>query len=255
MSFRNIEPDLYQTLPHQVTAKSADYHGGATPRHSHPRAQLIYAATGVMRIETDYGCWVVPPLRGVWIPPEVMHTVYMLSNVEMRTLYIRPDIAANLSLNCCLVEVSSLLRSLIISLTEAKVDYDESGREGLIAKLAILEIKFLKTPALHLPLPQNPKLLQICQHMLNHPDAHVTIELLADQLAMSTRTLARKFKGETNLSFSQWRQQAKLIEALGKLADQQSIAKISNDLGYLSPSAFTAMFKRTLGVEPSRYFS
>lgn len=255
MRFRNLEPDYYQTLPHKVTAKSADYPGGVTPKHSHPRAQLIYAATGVMRIETDYGCWVVPPLRGVWIPPEVMHTVYMLSNVEMRTLYIRPDIAAKLSLNCCLVEVSPLLRSLILALTEADVDYDESGREGLIAQLAILEIKFLKTPALHLPLPQSPKLLQICQKMLNHPDEHVTIELLADQLAMSTRTLARKFKSETNLSFSQWRQQAKLIEALGKLADQQSIAKISNDLDYLSPSAFTAMFKRMLGVEPRRYFS
>lgn len=255
MRFRNIEPDHYQTLPHKVTAKSADYQGGATPKHSHPRAQLIYAATGVMRIETDYGCWVVPPLRGVWIPPEVMHTVYMLSNVEMRTLYIRPDIAAKLSLHCSLVEVSPLLRRLILSLTEAEVDYDESGREGLIAQLAILEIKFLKTAALHLPLPKNPKLLEVCQQILSHPDEHVTIELLADYLAMSTRTLARKFKSETNLSFSQWRQQAKLIEALGKLADQQSIAKISNDLGYLSPSAFTAMFKRTLGVEPSRYFS
>jgi AraC-like DNA-binding protein len=254
MSFRHVEPDICQTLPHKVTAKSADYNGGATPKHSHPRAQLIYAATGVMRIETDYGCWVVPPLRGVWIPPEVMHTVNMLSKVEMRTLYIRPDIAANLSLNCCLVEVSPLLRSLIISLTEIEVNYDESGRAGLIAQLAILEIKFLKTPALHLPLPLNPKLIQICQRMLKHPDEPVTIELLADQLAMSTRTLARKFKSETNLSFSHWRQQAKLIEALAKLADQQPIAKIANDLGYLSPSAFTAMFKRTLGVEPSRYF-
>src|SRR5450830_601898 len=106
MANQNIEPDIYQTLPHKVTAKAADYEGGATPRHSHPRGQLIYASTGVMRIETDYGCWVVPPLRGVWIPPEVMHTVHMLSKVEMRTLYILPDIAGNMASSCCLVEVS-----------------------------------------------------------------------------------------------------------------------------------------------------
>jgi AraC-like DNA-binding protein len=254
MEHEDIYSGIYQTLPHKITAKAADYDGGATPRHNHLRGQLIYASTGVMRIETDYGCWVVPPLRGVWIPPEVMHTVYMLSRVEMRTLYIRPDIALNLPLNCCLVEVSPLLRNLIIALTDDRIDYDESGRTGLIAQLALLEIKFLKTPALHLPLPKSLKLMQVCQKMIRQPDENVTIELIADHLAMSTRTLARKFKKETSLSFSQWRQQARLIEALGKLADQQPIAKIANDLGYTSSSAFTVMFKRTLGVEPSKYF-
>ncbi|MDT7848592.1 helix-turn-helix transcriptional regulator [Methylophilus sp. VKM B-3414] len=254
MSILNIAPDIYQALPHKVTAKAADYDGGSTPMHSHPRAQLIYASSGVMRIETEYGCWIVPPLRGVWIPPEVMHTAHMQSRVQVRTLYIRADIAANLSKHCCLVEVSPLLRSLVIALTEDNVDYDETGRSGLIAQLALLEIKFLKTPALHLPLPRNPKLMLICQEMLKRPDVQVTIELIADQLAMSTRTLARKFKKETTLSFSQWRQQARLIEALSKLADQQPVAKIASDLGYLSASAFTAMFKRTLGIEPSRYF-
>ena len=38
----------YQTLPHPVTAKGCTYHGGQTPSHSHPRAQLIYAGSGVM---------------------------------------------------------------------------------------------------------------------------------------------------------------------------------------------------------------
>ena len=259
MNIRNpnqeiVQPDKYQLLPHKVTAKSVDYAGGSTPKHNHIRAQLIYAASGVMRIETDEGCWVVPPLRGVWIPPKVMHTVHILNQVEMRTLYIRPDIAATLAPHCCLVEVSPLLRSLIISLTEEETDYDENGRAGLIAQLVLLEIKFLRTPALHLPLPSNPKLMQVCQQMLKSPDENFTLELLADQMAMSTRTLARKFEKETGLNFSQWRQQAKLIEALSKLADQQSIAKVASDLGYLSSSAFTAMFKRVLGVEPSKYF-
>jgi AraC-like DNA-binding protein len=71
---------------------------------------------------------------------------------------------------------------------------------------------------------------------------------------MSSRTLARKFEKETSLSFRQWRQQAKLIEALGRLADNQSVTRVAGELGYLSASAFTAMFKRALGVEPRRYF-
>ncbi len=251
---RTIVEDVYQSLPHKVTAKAADYEGGDTGRHCHRRGQLIYAATGVMRVETDEGCWVVPPLRGVWIPPEIMHTVFMLSKVKMRTLYIRPDIANAFTANCSLVEASPLLRSLVIALTEERVDYEENGRGGLIADLVLLEIKWLKTPALHLPLPKDSNLMQICQQIIKRPDAHITIELLADKLAMSPRTLARKFQKETNLSFRQWRQQARLIEALGKLADHQPVAKVAHDLGYSNPSAFTAMFKRALGVEPSRYF-
>ncbi|MDI1298405.1 helix-turn-helix transcriptional regulator [Methylotenera sp.] len=254
MQQNNIKPDIYQLLPHKVTAKSVDYAASSTPRHSHPRAQLIYAASGVMRIETDEGCWVVPPLRGVWIPPEMMHTVHMLGSVEMRTLYIRPDIAANFQSNCCLIEVSALLRQLILSLTQEAVDYEEEGRAGLIAQLALMEIKYLKTPALHLPLPSNVKLMQICQQMIEQPSDQTTIEIWADQLAMSSRTLARKFEKETGLSFRQWRQQAKLIEALERLAANQPISQVAQELGYLSSSAFTAMFKRVLGVEPSRYF-
>lgn len=254
MQQNNIKPDIYQRLPHQVTAKAVDYTHSSTPKHNHTRAQLIYAASGVMRVETDEGCWVVPPLRGVWIPPEMMHTVHMLGNVEMRTLYIRPDIAANFHPNCCLVEVSSLLKQLILALSQENTNYDESGRAGLIAQLALMEIRYIKTPALHLPLPTSSKLIGICHQIIAQPNDKTTIEIWADQLAMSARTLARKFEKETGLSFRQWRQQAKLITALEKLAAKQSVCTIAQELGYLSPSAFTAMFKRALGVEPSRYF-
>ncbi|HEY7985995.1 MAG TPA: helix-turn-helix transcriptional regulator [Methylophilaceae bacterium] len=250
----HIEPDIYQSLSHRVTAKAVDYENGPTPKHSHPKAQLIYASSGVMRVETEVGCWVVPPLRGVWIPSGMVHTVYMLGRVEVRTLYIRPDVAADFQSNCCLIEVSPLLRQLILSLTKEKADYDEQGRGGMIAQLALMEIKYLKTPALHLPLPNNPRLMHICQHLIEHPEDQATIEIWADRLAMSSRTLARKFEKETGLSFRQWRQQAKLIEALGRLADNQSVTNVASELGYLSASAFTAMFKRALGVEPRRYF-
>ncbi len=246
--------DDYQTLPHAVTAKASDFVGLHAPRHCHPRAQLIYAGSGVMRIETDVGCWVIPPLRAVWVPPGITHCVDALGKVEMRTLYIRADIAARFGAQCSLVEVGPLLRQLILSLCELPTNYDEAGRGGLIAQLALQEIRFLGTPALHLPLPASEKLMRVCQQMIQQPEAAVTIETLADQLAMSARTLARRFEKETGLSFRQWRQQARLIEALARLASQQPVAQVADALGYASASAFTAMFRRTLGVEPSRYF-
>ncbi|WP_201262311.1 helix-turn-helix domain-containing protein [Azospira sp. I13] len=246
--------DLHQTLPHPVTAKARDYQGGATPVHRHPRAQLIYAGRGVMRVETAAGCWVVPPVRGVWIPAETDHKVVMLGAVEMRTLYIRPDAAPALPTHCCLMEVGPLLRALILALLEEPLAYDLSGRGGMIASLALQELRFLQIPALHLPMPSEPRLLRLCRSQLARPDQQDTLEALAERHAASTRTLARLFQRETGMSFRQWRQQARLVEALGHLANGLPVARVAEQLGYRSPSAFTAMFRRALGVEPRRYF-
>ena len=238
-----------------MTAKARNYLAGETPAHSHPRAQLVYAGSGVMRVETDAGCWVVPPVRGVWIPANTVHKVIMLGAVEMRTLYIRQDAAPGLPEHCCLMAVSPLLRALILALLDEPLAYDQTGRAGLIAALALKELRFLKVPALHLPMPADPGLHRLCQALIDHPEHHQTLESLAEQQATSSRTLARQFVRETGMSFRQWRQQARLVEALGHLANGMPVARVADLLGYQSPSAFTAMFHRTLGVEPRRYFS
>ena len=247
--------DEHQTLPHPVTAKARNYRGGETPAHSHPRAQLIYAGSGVMRVETEVGCWVVPPVRGVWIPANTTHRVNMLGSVEMRTLYIRPDAAPGLPETCCLMEVSPLLRALILALLEEPLAYDRAGRAGRIAELALLELRFLKIPALHLPMPGEARMHSLCQELVANPDSRETLETLAAQQAVSSRTLARQFQSETGMSFRQWRQQARLVEALGHLANGVPVARVAEKLGYRSASAFTAMFKRALGLEPRRYFA
>ncbi|MBR0564882.1 helix-turn-helix transcriptional regulator [Azoarcus sp. L1K30] len=247
--------DEYQTLPHPVTAKARDYRSGETPVHRHPRAQLIYAGSGVMRVETAEGCWVVPPVRGVWIPADIDHKVIMLGPVEMRTLYIRPEAAPGLPDRCCLIEVSPLLRALILALLDEPLAYDLGGRAGQIAALALQELQILQIPALHLPMPAEPRLLALCRAQIEHPDHPETLETLAARHATSSRTLARLFARETGMSFRQWRQQARLVEALGQLANGVPVARVADRLGYRNASAFTAMFRRTLGIEPRRYFS
>lgn len=247
--------DKHQTLPHPVTAKARNYWGGETPAHSHPRAQLVYAGSGVMRVETEAGCWVVPPVRGVWIPANTVHRVIMLGPVDMRTLYIRPDAAPDLPEGCCLLEVSPLLRALILALLDEPLAYDRAGRAGQIAALVLTELRFLKIPALHLPMPGEIRLRRLCEELIAHPDSRETLEMLSAQQATSSRTLARQFQRETGMGFRQWRQQARLVEALGHLANGVPVAQVADKLGYSSASAFTAMFQRVLGIEPRRYFS
>jgi AraC-like DNA-binding protein len=184
-----------------------------------------------------------------------VHRVIMLGPVQMRTLYIRQDVVPGLPEVCCLIEVSPLLRALILALIEEPLDYDRAGRAGQIAALVLSELRFLKVPALHLPMPSEPRLHRLCAGLVANPDSRETLETLAEQQATSSRTLARQFQRETGMSFRQWRQQARLVEALGQLANGAPVARVADSLGYRSASAFAAMFKRTLGVEPRRYFS
>lgn len=61
------------------------------------------------------------------------------------------------------------------------------------------------------------------------------------------------FREQTGMSFGVWRQQACLLAALTRLGRGEPVTQVALDLGYASPSAFTAAFRRVLGAPPSRY--
>jgi quercetin dioxygenase-like cupin family protein len=56
--------------------------------HSHLRAQLSWALSGVMTVTASRGTWVVPPNRALWIPAGTEHEVRMSGAVAMRAIYV-----------------------------------------------------------------------------------------------------------------------------------------------------------------------
>ncbi|MAM11287.1 MAG: hypothetical protein CML23_12660 [Rhizobiaceae bacterium] len=61
------------------------------------------------------------------------------------------------------------------------------------------------------------------------------------------------FKRETGLSFSEWRNRLRLMEAVNHLSHGKSSVEIAGLLGYRSASAFVAAFGRGFGVPPQSY--
>ena len=55
------------------------------------------------------------------------------------------------------------------------------------------------------------------------------------------------------MTFGQWRQQLRIVEAVSKLAQGARVAEIASELGYANSSAFITMFTRTMGETPQRY--
>jgi AraC-like DNA-binding protein len=178
--------------------------------------------------------------------------------VVVRSAYIAPhaDPALNGWLQCVVLHIGQLLDALVIGLAEESDDGvdPEPQRASLVTQLFLLEL--LRAPRLTtgtLPLPNDRRLRSICEQLLSYPQNNDTIERWGERVGASNRTLARLFKEETGLSFGQWRQQLRLVEAVARLALDVPVATIAMDLGYQSSSAFISMFKKTLGDTPQRY--
>ncbi|MBW8899241.1 MAG: helix-turn-helix transcriptional regulator, partial [Massilia sp.] len=77
----------------------------------------------------------------------------------------------------------------------------------------------------------------------------------ARQAGASERTLARLFERELGMSFGQWRQQVRLAHAAPLIARGMPLARVAEELGYASQSAFSQMFRKTFGCSPSAFFA
>lgn len=241
------------TMP--VTAMAADYVPGHVTRpHQHPHAQLVHAMHGVMVVSTSEGQWIVPPTRGMWMPGGTVHWIRMVGRVQMRTAYIRPDAAPDLPTQCTVLGISPLLRELILAAIDVPLPYPPDSRDGRLMRLLLDEVKLVPTLPLHLPRPTDQGLRMICERIIASPDTDLTLADWGSELNVDPKTIQRRFARETGMTFGQWRQQARLLAALERLAAGGKVVDVALDMGYESPSAFATMFRRQFGVPPSAFF-
>lgn len=249
----NVQLDSVDATPRPVLAIGTDYAPGTVlDFHIHRRAQMLYAMTGLMEVETDDGAWLIPPYSGVWIPAGKRHRVHM-QGASTRSLYIEPQAAPRRGDHCEVLVITPLLHQLLLASLAMPALYDENGRDGALAQLLLHEVRLAQTMPLFAPIPQDPQLATLCKAFLRAPHIQVTPEQWANRLNKSLRTFTRLFRQQTGMSFSEWRQQACLLAALAKLSAGQAVTQIALDLGYDSSSAFSTMFRRRLGQAPSHF--
>jgi AraC-like DNA-binding protein/mannose-6-phosphate isomerase-like protein (cupin superfamily) len=250
----NVQPDDHEDTPRDVVGIGNEYPPAfELARHRHRRAQLLYAAEGVVTVDTDQGAWVAPPERAVWIPAGVWHAVKMVGAVSTRSVLIDRDLHPGRGGRCEVLAVSSLLRSLLIAASNVPLEYNLAGRDALVMSLLMAEIEAAPAIPLSVPFPHEANLARKCHAFLASPDARATIDAWAADLKIGRRAFTRAFRRETGMSFAEWRQQACLLAALPRLAAGERITAVALDLGYDSPAAFSTMFRRLLGIPPNRY--
>lgn len=222
--------------------------------HVHREAQLLFASSGIMQVTTPKGRWLVPPARAVWLPPGIEHAVDVLADIEMRALLVPSDWLAThpeaSRLNReFVVTVGPLLRETILA---AFKHASNAKRIDLLVEVALFELAEDEDAATFMPLPNDARARRVADMILADPSNDRELELLAYAAGASARTITRLFSAETNLTFKEWRQRARImaaVEALG--SGKTSIKQLAAQLGFSSVAAFGHAFRQIMGMTPS----
>src|SRR5262249_33567024 len=141
--------------------------------HHHSWHQLLFASSGAMTVSTSRASWMVPTGRAVLIPAHSIHAIRMWGQVDMRTLYFSPPLTSFENKECQVVEVSPLLRELILRAVERAALDSRVAPETRMIGLLEDEVKAAcaasEESPLALPLPADERALNLALRVIEQP--------------------------------------------------------------------------------------
>ena len=234
-----------------ILALSRDHARGArVGRHAHTRAQLIFLLTGAMRIVLDDRVFSVPPGQAAFLPHGVPHAADYTERSAVRMAYLDPAAFPDLPRETAVLPLGGLLRELVLRAIALDPMARWSQAEMRAMQVLADEICRARDRAPGLALGRDARLRRVTEALVADPSDRRSLPDWAATASVAERTLARLFLRETGLSFARWRTRLQIARAVEALAAGRPVTQIAYDLGYASPSAFTAMFTRETGHPP-----
>lgn len=105
---------------------------------------------------------------------------------------------------------------------------------------------------LQLTLPVDRRARNVANQLLKNPACELDQTQLAQQWGLSVRSLSRLFTQQTGLSFSQWRQQAKVVTSLQWVLAGLPVSEVALRSGYSNVRAYIDVFRQRFGKTPGQ---
>jgi AraC-like DNA-binding protein len=237
-----------------VRAVSVGFSSGYHWRdHRSDWGQLVWASRGVITVEVGGALWIVPPSQAAWLPPGAVHGVRMAGRGVLRRVYLQRAACRRLARTPQVIRVAPLLRELLRRVIALGTVGRARAGEARLVGVLLDELVAVPSAPVRLPMPEDLRARRAAEFARAHPAAARDPRALARHAGASVRTLERLFSEETGVSLGAWRQRARLVHAMTRLADGASVADVAFAVGYATPSAFVAAFRAFAGVTPGRY--
>ncbi|WP_371525685.1 helix-turn-helix transcriptional regulator [Streptomyces sp. NBC_01283] len=228
--------------------------GAEVDAHRHDEHQIVYAGRGVLSVTTDAGSWVAPGTRAIWVPAGTVHEHRAYGDTDLHLVGLPvPDNPLCLT-GPAVLEVTPLLRELIIAYTGQAEPHPGSAAERRRLRAVLLDqLRRSTQQPVHVPAARDPRLVAVCAVLRADPADPRTLTQLGAATGVSDRTLTRLCRAELGMSFPQWRTQLRLHHALCLLADDTPVTVVAHRCGWASSSAFIDVFRRAFGHTPGAW--
>ncbi|AXK62347.1 MULTISPECIES: AraC family transcriptional regulator [Burkholderia] len=240
--------------PFVVAAVLSQRDPRVTAPHAHARGQLVGALSGLLTIGLDDQDWVVPAIHAIWIPPHCRHSLRSFGPISGWSAFVAEARCATLPDTPRAIRTTPLLHAAVQRAASWGGSELDAARTR-IAEVILDEIAVAEVESLGLVRPRDPRLMRIADALATNLADNRRLEEWAEWAGIGARTMSRRFVAETGLTFAQWRQQARLLRALERIADGVPVTTIALDLGYDNVSAFIDMFRRAMGTTPGKYLA
>lgn len=223
--------------------------------HTHDFGQLISASSGSMYVGTPGRVLLLSPAMAIWIPPDVEHWMRYGANNEMRYVDVRPDEAGKIGAVCRIMAMTPLLSALISEIMPSNGTSRANGHNDALHDLLCYELVAAPDVPLSIIMPQDHRIRCFAESALDDPGGVESVDSWLAEAPASRKTIERLFAAETGMPPSRWLRHARILHAISRLAAGEKVSSVAFDMGYASSSAFSYMFRRTLGRNPSEFYA
>lgn len=223
--------------------------------HRHDLHQLEYAFEGIVEVETALARYRLPSRQAIWIPAGLAHRS-LFEAARTVSVFFDPVTVRDTAGRARVLPVESILREMIIYSARWPIGRPagEATADSYFDALAGLVVEFLDHERpFYLPTSTDPLVTSIMRYTDDHLDS-ISIEEICRVTAVSERTLRRRFRTATGMTWRQYLLHSRLLRAMALLTrHDNTVLAIATAVGFDSASAFSRAFHSYSGQTPTAF--
>ena len=240
------------------------------PGEMHDFWEMVFIADGEACLTSDHRVYHLKKGNLVIHKPMAFHRIWSCNNTSPHLQILAfgaegegmEDVAERaFSLDVSAQEkvgqITRLFQEVIrLSKTEGipKADYDYcSQKAALLLESFLLELYERELQTTTYPGPSGKLYEKIVRVLNDHCREPLSMEEIAQLCDISVSNLKRVFHIYSDIGVMKYFTSVKLRYARRELLGNKTIAQVSEELGFSSPSYFHTVFKRELGMTPKEY--
>lgn len=221
-----------------------------------PRPKIVQVRRGRFDLEGPRGVWRIVPSHMVFIPAQRPYLIRTEPDTQVAVVHLDAERTPWHHEGCWVTAVSPLAYEMVQYALRwpASRDPADPVAESFFRTLALLcRDWFSKERILWLPVGRSPEIARAIQHVMEHLE-DASIEQAAVAARLTARTLRRRFKAETGMTWRRFVREARMTQAINLLGPGgMRVSDVALTVGFRSIGAFTHAFCAQFGRTPSDF--